>query len=75
LVFCEVKSLVGLGDPREGYGEKQRRRLVELSEQFLTEYADLLPAVYDVRYDLIIVGEGEDGRLAVKEHVPDAFRP
>jgi len=45
VVFCEVKTRVGAGDPREGYGTAQRRRLVELSEAFLAEHEDTLPAV------------------------------
>jgi len=75
VVFCEVKTRIGSGESREGYGRTQRRRLVELSEKFLNENGHLVSAVYELRYDLMVVGEGEDGKLEVKEHIEDAFRP
>ena len=75
IVFCEVKTRVGSGNPVEGYGERQQRRLVRTSEAYLAMHADILPKVYDLRYDLIVVGYGPDGVLEVKEHIADAFRP
>jgi putative endonuclease len=75
LVFCEVKTRVGSGDAVEGYGGAQQRRMVEMSEVFIVENADILPKVFDLRYDLIVIGAGEDGTLEVKQHISDAFRP
>ena len=75
LVFCEVKTRIGTGDPVEGYGGTQQRRMVEMSEAYINENADLLPKVFDLRYDLIVVGAGEGGILGVTEHITDAFRP
>ncbi len=75
LVFCEVKTQVGSWDPRESYTERQQRRLVEASRAFLAEFEDLLPAVFDCRYDLIVIGEAAGGGLEVKEHIADAIRP
>lgn len=75
LVFCEVKTRIGAGDCREGYSARQQKRLVEVSEEYLVENELLLPAVFDLRYDVIIVGKADDGGLEVKEHITDAFRP
>lgn len=75
VVFCEVKSRIGAGEAVERYGERQRRRMIQISEAFLREFEDLLPKVFDLRYDLIVVGEGAGGVLEVKEHLADAFRP
>ncbi len=76
LVFCEVKTRVREGgEAVEGYGSVQQGRMVRMSEAYLAENADLLPKVFDVRYDLIVIGEGAGGVLEVKEHMADAFRP
>jgi putative endonuclease len=75
LVFCEVKTLVGSGDPREGYGFRQQRRLGAIGEVFVHEHRDSLPSEFDMRFDLIVVGRASDGSLEVKEHITDAFGP
>ncbi len=75
LVFCEVKTRIGAGDAVESYSETQQRRMVRVSQLFLLDRAERLPKVFDLRYDLIVIGEGEDGILEVKEHMADAFRP
>lgn len=75
LAFCEVKTRLGESNPLEGYSETQQRRMVKTGEAYLREYRDLLPKVFDLRYDVIIVGDGPDGVLEVREHIEDAFRP
>jgi putative endonuclease len=74
IVFCEVKTRIGTESP-EGYGGIQQHRLVELAERFLAEKSDSLPCTYDVRFDFISVSEGEGGKLEIREHIEDAFRP
>lgn len=75
VIFIEVKTRIGSGDPVEGYSETQMRRMVEASELFIAENENSLPADFEVRYDLITVGEDENGRLGVTGHIEDAFRP
>ena len=74
IVFVEVKTRIG-SESQAAYGLVQQRRLVDVAERFLAENAGALPADYDVRFDFILAGKGEDGRLEIREHVQDAFRP
>lgn len=74
IIFVEVKTRIG-SESQASYGVVQQRRLVDLAERFLVENAGALPADYDVRFDFIFAGEGEDGRLEIREHIQDAFRP
>jgi putative endonuclease len=75
IVFCEVKTRLGEFDPAEGYSPAQQRRMVDTGEAYLLKYQVYLPKVYDLRYDVILVTDGKDGVLEVKEHIRDAFRP
>jgi len=75
VVFFEVKTRLGSGDPVEGYGEVQQARLVKTCEAFIAENSHLMPHDYDLRFDLVVVTGNEDGVLEVSEHIPDAFRP
>lgn len=75
IVFCEVKTRLGEEVSTEGYSNIQRQRLVESSERFLAENEYLLPVEFELRYDVILVGQNQDGHLIVKEHIEDAFRP
>ncbi len=76
LIFCEVKTRLDYSEcVAEDYSETQQRRMVGISEEFLVRNENRLPRDYDVRYDLIVVGDGPGGVLEVKDHITDAFRP
>jgi len=75
LIFCEIKTRIGSGEPREGYGKVQQKRLAKVSEIFVHENRHLLPYEFDLRYDLVIVGKCDDGKLEVKEYIEDAIGP
>ncbi|MCX6646764.1 MAG: YraN family protein [bacterium] len=75
LAFIEVKTRIGSGNPIEGYSEIQMRRMVGTSEAFIAENENLLPDDYDVRYDLVIVGSADDGKLKVIQYLKDSFKP
>jgi len=75
IVFCEVKTRIGRGDATEGYSSTQQNRMVEMSQRFLAENEEILPFDFDLRYDVVVVGDGPGGILEVKDHLADAFRP
>jgi putative endonuclease len=75
LVFCEVKTRLGDADAAEGYSVRQQRRMVEMSQKFLAENEDILPYEFELRFDVVVVGDGTGGVLEVKDHIADAFRP
>jgi Holliday junction resolvase-like predicted endonuclease len=74
-VFCEVKTRLGDADAAEGYSVRQQRRMVEMSQKFLAENEDILPYEFELRFDVVVVGDGTGGVLEVKDHIADAFRP
>ncbi len=78
LVFCEVKTRLGsenVDEPQKDYSIRQQRRMEALGERYLAENQETLPWDLDVRYDMMIVGDGAGGVLEVKKHIADAFRP
>jgi putative endonuclease len=75
-IFCEVKTRKNdAAAAGEYYNDKQQKRLVKISEVYIAENEELLPADYDLRYDLILIGNSGGGPLTVREHIADAFHP
>lgn len=74
-VFCEVKTSIGTSFPEEGYGSRQQKRLVRLCQEYMAENPGKFNKDYELRFDLIVVGAGDQGKLEVKRHITDAFRP
>lgn len=69
LVFVEVKSGAGPGDPRQRVDHRKRRRLVAAAEAYLAQRPGPTPRC---RFDVVTVRLGE--RSPRIEHLPDAFR-
>jgi putative endonuclease len=72
LVFVEVKSRWGdmYGLPQEAVNEKKQRRITKAAMDYVRK-AD--PPLGQIRFDVIAVRMGEDGRALTLEHIPNAF--
>lgn len=72
LVFCEVKTRRGRGDPWDALGPAKRLQVRRMARAYLAE-SDDRPRVPYLRFDAIGVGIDARGRLTRLEHLEDAF--
>jgi putative endonuclease len=72
LVFVEVKSRRGRGQPFDALHEAKRAQVRRMARAYLSEAADR-PRVRLIRFDAIGVVVDGRGRLARLEHLEDAF--
>ncbi|QEC48682.1 YraN family protein [Baekduia soli] len=72
LVFCEVKTRRGRGDPWDALHPAKRAQVRRMARAYLSEEADR-PRVALLRFDAIGVGLDACGRLTRLEHLEDAF--
>lgn len=72
LVFCEVKTRRGRGDPWDALHPAKRAQVRRMARAYLAE-ADDRPRVPFLRFDAIGVGIDSRGRLTRLEHLEDAF--
>ncbi|MBI5106895.1 MAG: YraN family protein [Solirubrobacterales bacterium] len=72
LVFCEVKTRRGRGDPWDALHDDKRARVRRMARAFLTEVADR-PRCRDLRFDAIGVTIDPRGRLTRLDHLENAF--
>ncbi len=74
IVFIEVKSRTSarFGHPSEAIGALKQHRLARLASAYL--HGQRLDGCA-VRFDAIAVHLDAAGRIALIEHIPDAFRP
>ena len=79
LVFCEVKTRVGGGDPGPfgplaAVGARKRRQVRAMAAQWLgRQRGRSRPGTGDVRFDALGITLRPDGRLVSIEHVENAF--
>ena len=66
LVFAEVKARASLAEAAESVDERQRRRIAAAAEIWLAANPD--KAIFDVRFDAILVAPGK-----IPRHIPAAF--
>ncbi|HEU4976851.1 MAG TPA: YraN family protein [Baekduia sp.] len=72
LVFCEVKTRRGHGDPWDALHPAKRAQVRRMARAYLAETADR-PRVPDLRFDAIGIAIDARGRLTRLEHLEDAF--
>jgi putative endonuclease len=72
LVFCEVKTRRGRGDPWDALHEAKRAQVRRMAGAYLAETADR-PRVPDLRFDAIGVVVDPRGRLTRLDHLEGAF--
>ena len=72
LVFCEVKTRRGRGEPWDALHEAKRAQVRRMARAYLTEATDR-PRTQLVRFDAIGVVIDLRGRLTRLEHLEDAF--
>jgi putative endonuclease len=72
LVFCEVKSRRGRGEPWDALHDAKRAQVRRMARAYLTDAADR-PRVRLLRFDAIGVVVDGRGRLTRLEHLEDAF--
>jgi putative endonuclease len=72
LVFCEVKTRRGRGEPWDALHEAKRAQVRRMARAYLTEESDR-PRTQLVRFDAIGVVIDLRGRLTRLEHLEDAF--
>lgn len=72
LVFVEVKTRRGRGEPWDALHEAKRAQVRRMARAYLTETGDR-PRVRLLRFDAIGVVVDARGRLTRLEHLEDAF--
>jgi putative endonuclease len=72
LVFCEVKTRRGRGDPWEALHPGKQAQVRRMARVYLSEAADR-PRVARLRFDAIGVAIDGRGRLTRLDHVEGAF--
>ena len=72
LVFCEVKTRRGRGDPWNGLHEAKQRRVRRMARAYLADVADR-PRTAALRFDAIGVVVDGQGRLVRLDHLEGAF--
>jgi putative endonuclease len=72
LVFCEVKTRRGRGDPWDALHPAKRAQVRRMARAYLAEAGDR-PRVPHLRFDAIGVAIDARGRLTRLEHLEDAF--
>ena len=73
LAFVEVKGRhgTGFGPPQEAVTARKRREIESVARWWIARHGE---AHLSYRFDVVAVGPGPDGRLAI-EHLEDAWRP
>jgi putative endonuclease len=72
LVFCEVKTRRGRGDPWDALHPAKQAQVRRMARAYLTDATDR-PRVPLLRFDAIGIAIDARGRLTRLEHVEDAF--
>jgi putative endonuclease len=72
LVFCEVKSRRGRGEPWDALHDAKRAQVRRMARAYLTDATDR-PRVRLLRFDAIGVVIDHRGRLARLDHIENAF--
>lgn len=72
LVFCEVKTRRGRGEPWDALHGAKRAQVRRMAREYLSEVADR-PRAAALRFDAIGVCIDPRGRLTRLDHVEDAF--
>jgi putative endonuclease len=72
LVFVEVKTRRGRGEPWDGLHDAKRAQVRRMARAYLSEAPDR-PRVPLLRFDAIGVGIDAHGRLARLDHLEGAF--
>jgi putative endonuclease len=72
LVFCEVKTRRGNGEPWDGLHSRKQGRVRKMAVSYLTDVQDR-PRAKDLRFDAIGVTIDPIGRLARLDHLEGAF--
>jgi putative endonuclease len=72
LVFCEVKTRRGNGEPWDGLDERKRAQVRRMAAAYLAETNDR-PRAENVRFDAIGIVIDSAGRLGRLEHLEGAF--
>jgi putative endonuclease len=72
LIFCEVKTRRGRGEPWDALGEAKRAQVRRMARSYLNDTTDR-PRVRLLRFDAIGVVIDGRGRLTRLEHVENAF--
>jgi putative endonuclease len=72
LVFCEVKTRRGSGDPWAALHDAKRSQVRRMASAYLAETSDR-PRVAHLRFDAIGVVVDPRGRLTRLDHVEGAF--
>lgn len=72
LVFCEVKTRRGRGEPWDSLHPAKRAQVRRMARAYLAE-ADDRPRVPNLRFDAVGVTIDARGRLTRLEHLEDAF--
>ena len=72
LVFCEVKTRRGRGDPWDALHEAKRRQVRRMAREYLAQTAGR-PRLPALRFDAIGVVVDAQGRLVRLDHLEGAF--
>jgi putative endonuclease len=72
LVFCEVKTRRGRGQPWDALGQAKRAQVRRMARAYLSDVPDR-PRVPRIRFDAIGVSIDPRGRLTRLDHLEGAF--
>src|SRR3954470_6331324 len=72
IVFCEVKTRRGRGEPWDALHDAKRTQVRRMARAWLTEVTER-PRAVNLRFDAIGVCIDPQGRLTRLDHVEDAF--
>lgn len=72
LVFCEVKTRRGRGEPWDALHPAKRAQVRRMARAYLADAPDR-PRVPHLRFDAIGIGIDARGRLIRLDHLEDAF--
>jgi putative endonuclease len=72
LVFCEVKTRRGRGEPWDGLHDAKRAQVRRMARAYLTETTDR-PRTRQLRFDAVGVVVDARGRLTRLDHLENAF--
>jgi putative endonuclease len=74
VAFVEVKTRAGpgYGAPEEAVTRLKQREIEAVALEYLTRHR---PGDVDVRFDVLSIVVGADGRVERVEHLEDAWRP
>jgi putative endonuclease len=73
LVFCEVKTRRGRGEPWDALHDAKRAQVRRMARAYLADEAATRPRARSLRFDAIGVVVDARGRLTRLEHLEDAF--